>query len=96
MRILDQVRCKQKLLLPGFVVMPEHVHLPMSAPPSSTASKALQVLKQRVSRTLRKKRKRAPEGQLQFAFAALQTAERHFWQRRFYVFNVWSEKKFEE
>jgi hypothetical protein len=29
-------------------------------------------------------------------FAEAQTEEAHFWQRRFYDFNVWSEKKFKE
>ena len=95
-RTLDQVRSKWKFLLLGFVVMPEHVHLLMSEPPGSTPSKALQVLKQQVSRSLRKKGKRAPQGQLRFQFAAIQAEEKHFWQRRFYDFNVWSEKKFKE
>jgi putative transposase len=94
--ILDQVRSKRKFLLFGFVVMPEHVHLLMSEPSESNPSKALQVLKQQVSRSLRKKRKRAPERQLKLKFAAMETEEKHFWQRRFYDFNVWSEQKFKE
>jgi hypothetical protein len=56
----------------------------------------LQVLKQQVSRSLRKKRKRFAESQLHLKFAEAQTEEKHFWQRRFYDFNVWSEKKFKE
>jgi len=95
-RILDRVRSRWKFLLLGFVVMPEHVHLLMSEPPGSTPSKALQALKQQVSRSLRQKRKRTQHGQLRFPFAAMQSEEKHFWQRRFYDFNVWSEMKFRE
>ena len=95
-RILGQVRRKKNFLLLGFVVMPEHVHLLMSEPRGSNPSKVLQVLKQQVSRALRKKRKVVPTGQLSLKFAAVQAEEKHFWQRRFYDFNVWSEKKFWE
>jgi putative transposase len=94
--ILDLVRSNRNFLLLGFVVMPEHVHLLVSEPPGSNPSVALQVLKQQVSRSLRKKRKRPPEGQLRLKFAEAQIEEEHFWQRRFYDFNVWSEKKFKE
>src|SRR5260370_6465255 len=94
--ILDLVRSKRKFLLLGFVVMPEHVHLLVSEPPGSNPSVALQVLKQQVSRRLRKKRKRPAEGQLCLKFAEPQMEEPHFWQRRFYDFNIWSEKKFRE
>jgi REP-associated tyrosine transposase len=95
-RILDLVRSNRKFLLLGFVVMPEHVHLLVSEPPGSSPSVALQVLKQQVSRSLRKKRKRPPEAQLRLKFVEAQIEEEHFWQRRFYDFNVWSEKKFKE
>ena len=94
-KILDRVRCKRNFLLLGFVVMPEHVHLLVSEP-ARNLSVALQVLKQQVSRTLRKTRQRPHEGQLRLKFAEPQREEKHFWQRRFYDFNVWSEKKFRE
>jgi putative transposase len=78
------------------VVMPEHVHLLVSEPGKGTPSKVLQVLKQKVSRSLRGRgRKRVP-GQLSLAFPAAVTEERAFWQRRFYDFNVWSSKKVRE
>ena len=95
-RILDLVRCKRNFPLLGFVVMPEHVHLLVSEPPGSNPSVALQVLKQQVSRSLRKRSKRPPEGQLRLNFPELQMEEKHFRQRRFYDFDVWSAKKFKE
>jgi putative transposase len=50
------------------VVMPEHVHLLISEPSQGTPSMVLKVLKQRVSRDLRKKTRRGPMGQLRLSF----------------------------
>ena len=75
--------------------MPEHVHLLVSEPPGSNPSIALQVVKQEVSRRLGKEHRLASGSQAGVMFAEAQTEE-HFWQRRFYDFNVWSEKKFRE
>ncbi|GAC1617856.1 MAG: hypothetical protein PVS2B2_02260 [Candidatus Acidiferrum sp.] len=80
----------------GYVVMPEHVHLLMSEPKKGNPSKALQVLKQKVSRGWQRKRKARLRGQLSLAFAESQTNVQAFWQRRFYDFNVWSRKKLRE
>jgi hypothetical protein len=33
---------------------------------------------------------------LKLKFAAMEAEEKHFWQRRFYDFNVWSEQKFKQ
>jgi putative transposase len=83
--ILAEVRIKYSFRLIGYVVMPEHVHLLITEPRKGDPSKVLQVLKQRVSRTLHAKR---GDGN--------HSAEQHFWQRRFYDFNVWSGKKLTE
>jgi putative transposase len=96
LEILDRVRSKRNFLLLGFVVMPEHVHLLVSEPPGSSPSIALQVLKQEVSRRLGKDHRPPSESRIGVKFAEAQTEEEHFWQRRFYDFNVWSEKKFRE
>ena len=53
----------------------------------------MQVLKQRVARRLLSaKRRRHPPAQLEF-WGDSDLAADHFWQRRFYDFNVWSKKK---
>jgi putative transposase len=78
-RILDEIRCRHRFALLGFVVMPEHVHLVVSEAIQCNPSKILQVVKQKVSQELR-----AVSG------------TPHFWQRRFYDFNVRSEKKLKE
>ena len=91
-QILGEVRDRYGFSLVGYVVMPEHVHLLMSEPTRGTPSTAIQVLKQRVSRRLRRK-KRANAGQLNWSFEGAEDLLPRFWQRRFYDFNVWSLKK---
>jgi REP element-mobilizing transposase RayT len=56
----------------------------------------LKVLKQRVSRELRRSRRRAPAGQLRFPFTRGDCRLPCFWQPRFYDFNVWSKGKVRE
>jgi putative transposase len=95
-KILDEVRCRHEFRLVGYVVMPEHVHLLLSEPAKKSPSKILQVLKQKVARALLKKRRKVTNGQLSLPFESCPREEAHFWQRRFYDFNVWSEKKLKE
>ena len=89
-KILDGVRKRYRFRLVGYVVMPEHVHLLISEPERGTPSTVVQVLKQRSSRLMRR-RKRSDSG-AQLRLWKEKEAPR-FWQRRFYDFNVWSEKK---
>ena len=71
---LEQARRQYGFYVTGYVVMPEHVHLLVSEPERSTLARALQALKQSVSRRLIGNRP-------------------HFWQARYYDFNVWTPKK---
>jgi REP-associated tyrosine transposase len=91
-QILGQVRDRYEFSLVGYVVMPEHVHLLIGEPTKGTPSTVIQVLKQRVSRRLRRK-KRAIAGQLNLNFESGEPPQPQIWQRRFYDFNVWSLKK---
>jgi putative transposase len=91
-QILGQVRDRYGFSLVGYVVMPEHVHLLIGEPARGTPSTVVQVLKQRVSRRLRRK-KRPHAAQLSLLFARGESVLPRFWQRRFYDFNVWSLKK---
>lgn len=90
--ILGEVGDRFGFRLVGYVIMPDHVHLLISEPPSSTPSKAMQVFKQRVSRKLRE-RKRRRGTQLQFVFAEEQALPLRFWQRRYFDLNVYSRYK---
>ena len=95
-RILDEVRCRHAFRLIGYVVMPEHVHMLLSERKKGTPSKMLQVLKQKVSRSLRGRGQKSVPGQLSFPFPRIGTGAAAFWQRRFYDFNVWSGTKVKE
>jgi putative transposase len=91
---LARVRAEFRFKLAGYVVMPNHVHLLMGEPAKATISTALKMLKQRVSRKMRKRR--GPEGQLEFAFEGAGEELLSFWQARFYDFNVYSRGKVTE
>lgn len=93
---LGKIRQRYKFRLVGYVVMPNHVHLLVSECAKATPSVVLKVLKQRVSRDLRKAKRRVPAGQLRLEFAKDFGSLPRFWQPRFYDFNVWSKKKVRE
>jgi len=92
---LDKIRQRYEFRLLGYVVMPNHVHLLISESPKASPSMVLKVLKQRVSRDLRKRKRPAP-GQLRFSFPEGPGNLPRFWQPRFYDFNVWSKTKVRE
>jgi len=95
-KILAEVRARYQFKLVGFVLMPEHVHLLLSEPPTSTPSKVIQVLKQRVSRAMRGRKRSSSRKQLHLPFPRESAEPKRFWQRRFYDFNVWSRGKLKE
>ena len=95
-KMLGEVRERYAFLLVGYVLMPEHVHLLMNEPKQGTPSKVVQVLKQRVSRAMRGKKRAGLHGQLALKFPNPVGSLKRFWQKRFYDFNVWSEKKLKE
>ncbi len=90
---LREIRERYGFRLVGYVVMPDHVHLLMSEPAKGTPSVVLKVLKQRVSRDLRKKKRRSPSGQLALPFMKSGEGLPRLWQPRFYDFNVYSRTK---
>ena len=94
--VLKAIRDRYHFLLVGYVVMPDHVHVLISETPKCTPSLVLKVLKQRVSRDLRKRKRRVPAGQMRLGFKEGDAGLPRFWQRRFYDFNVYSPKKVRE
>ena len=84
-RVLADVRVRYAFRLIGYVVMPEHVHMLIAEPRKGDPSKVMQVLKQRVSTKL-----------LETLRSEDQSTGQHFWERRFYDFNVWSGTKITE
>ena len=90
---LGKIRERYSFLLVGYVVMPEHVHLLISEPAKVTPSVVLKALKQRVSRDLRKSKRRVSDAQLRLPFMSADAGLPRFWQPRFYDFNVYSRGK---
>lgn len=92
LRILEETRIRYGIVIVGYVVMPEHVHLLLSEPEQSNHSVVVQVLKQRFARELLdrlRNRPTRPDGSLWNT-----VLERgHVWQRRFYDFVVWNRHK---
>jgi putative transposase len=92
LRILEETRRGYGVIVVGYVVMPEHVHLLISEPDESTHSVVMQVLKQRFARALLdrlRQRNTRPQGSLWRTVLE----EGHVWQRRFYDFVVWNPHK---
>jgi putative transposase len=96
-KIIGEVRDRYSFALAGYVVMPNHIHLLIGEPAKGTPSTVMQVLKQRVSRRLRRRpRKKSSSHQLALPFPQRNESLPQFWQPRFYDFNVWSQSKFVE
>ena len=84
LQILEQTRQQYQFVVYGYVVMPEHFHLLISEP-----SVVMKVLKQRFAHRLRQKRHRSPSQMRLWADGE----DDRVWQKRFYDFNVWTERK---
>jgi putative transposase len=91
--MLEETRVRYQFALIGYVVMPEHFHLLIGEPRIGTPATVLQVLKQRVSRALRRRKGKASSRLQLRLWPDERATRRSFWQRRFYDFNVWSRKK---
>jgi putative transposase len=87
LQVLEEVRRRYDFTVVGYVVMPEHVHLLISEPAEGDPSLLVKAVKQRVARCLLR-RKADPK-----ALRRDDQSDRHFWQKRFYDFNVWSRRK---
>jgi putative transposase len=72
---LEQVRRRFQMRVYAYVVMPEHVHVLVSEPESTTLAAAMQLLKTKVSVQARKAQKRV-------------ASDEPFWQARYFDRNV--------
>jgi putative transposase len=88
LEIFEEVRRRYCFSVTGYVVMPEHVHLLISEPERKSLSVVMQVLKQSVARKLLRE-----NTELEHCPGARESAPLHFWQKRYYDFNVWSADK---
>jgi len=93
LRMLEQVRRKYRFEVFGYVVMPEHFHTLIGEPEIGNPSTVMQVLKETVAQKLLPYRRRRQQNEVACEGAA---NERHFWQPRFYDFNVFTWAKLTE
>ena len=100
---LERVRHTFRLEVYGYVIMPEHVHLLLSEPRENTLADALKSLKQGVSRRLIRSFPLKPKdglsgpplkssiktgGPFKPVFGLSGHVPKHFWQKRYYDFNI--------
>lgn len=90
-KALGEVRAKYGFSLAGYVVMPEHVHLLIGESNKGTPSTVIHSLKLRVSKRMRRGRRKRNLAQRMLPFP--ETALPQFWQKRFHDFNVYSPRK---
>ena len=88
LKILEQARRKYRFVVHGYVVMPEHFHLLITEPEIGDPSLVMKVVKERFTRQLNRRRK-PPSAQTALWDSTLDSV----WQKRFYDFNVYSERK---
>jgi len=97
LEVMEQIRQRHQFVVVGYVVMPEHVHLLFSEPeltepergnPSLVMAALKQTFAHRLLRELR-----AKAGAQTNALWSTPVAVGHIWQRRFYDFVVFAEKK---
>ncbi len=96
--VLERVRRRYRLVVLGYVVMPEHVHLLVSEPQRDTLSTAMQALKLGFVRGLEgsvvpRSRKTGETWGIPHSGKTGSTTANRFCQARFYDFNVWTEEK---
>ena len=94
-RSLEQTRRSYRFDVIGYVVMPEHVHLLVSEPERGTLATAIKALKQSVARRQVKLRPRQkdPHNQRTVVWGTQNKSPQHFWQTRYYDFNVFTAAK---
>ena len=90
------MRRRYGFVIVGYVVMPEHVHLLTSEPKIGNPSTVIQAVKLSFVRKL--SMNGCPISRAPFVREVenLMSTSNHFWMKRFYDFNVWSESKMSE
>jgi putative transposase len=97
LKILEEARCKYRIVVHGYVFMPEHFHLLITEPEVGDPSVVMKVIKERFSKQVHA----SEHAQKAHSFAqnanewrthAGQGNER-IWQKGSYDFNLWSAQK---
>ena len=89
--VLELMRERYRFGVVGYVVMPEHVHILISEPQIGDPSIVVQAVK--LGFVQRVRNGQNPHISRRTRDMGHPAAANRFWQRRFYDFNVWSERK---
>jgi len=92
LEVMEQVRRRHQFVVVGYVIMPEHVHVLFSEPARGNPSLVLAALKQTFAHRLLREIRAKTVAQTN-ALWSTPAAVGHVWQRRFYDFVVFTEKK---
>ncbi len=92
LEVLEKMRSKHRFAACGYVVMPEHVHLLISEPQIADCSVVIRAIK--IAFVRRQFGAAQPQAEPGRPRSILYPDP--FWTRRFYDFNVYSERKFIE
>jgi len=101
---IEEVRQELKFLLLGWVLMPDHFHLLLKPEPAETTPLILKELKEETAERIIKMLRENPQHpwcrkmltRLRLPPTVHDESHYRLWQRRFYPFNVFSEKKRQE
>jgi len=101
---IEEVRQEMKFLLIGWVLMPDHFHLLLKPQPAETTPLILKELKEETAERIIKMLRENPQhpwcrkmlARLRLPPTVHDESHYRLWQRRFYPFNVFSEKKRQE
>jgi putative transposase len=90
--VLERVRRRYRLVVIGYVVMPEHFHLLITEPQVGDPSVVMQALKLGFARLVLAELARSQVSKSARP-GAPSSPPRHVWAARFYDFNVYTERK---
>ena len=101
---LADLRAELGFRIIGYVLMPEHCHLLLWPSESANPSQIMQRLEERVAKFILKNLRQNSEfawcrrmfDRFRLPPSVHHHAHHRVWQRRFYDFNVWSERKIRE
>jgi putative transposase len=88
LKMLEEARRKYRFVVHGYVLMPEHFHLLITESERGDPSVVMKVVTQRFARRFNQTRRPAAA-----PMALSDSHPERVWQKRFYDFNVWSERK---
>ena len=101
---LKEVRREGHFLLAGWVLMPDHFHLLIRPEPAEAVPLIVKALKEETAKRILKTLRQNPQhpwcrkvlARLQLPSTVHDESHFRLWQRRFYPFNIFTEKKFQE